>query len=511
MTPNQWEMLFGEASLTSVMPVEHAKFARPVREALCQFLAGLTDAQQAKVLAGQARLPAEASFSERLGVLARCSPVLHKLGQVLARDQRLPEELRIQLRELESLEATVPQESIQRLVSLEIGNLDGLGIRLLPAIAEASVAVVIPYEHRDSNPDTPQGVFKVLKPGIEQQLEHELGLLRKIGEHLDNRCEELQIPALDYEEAFEQARVKLQDEIQLENEQRHLVQAKKFFQDEPRVHIPTVLEHCTPRVTSMERLYGHKVTECYPGDVAAKRKLATWIAEALIATPVFSRQENPLFHGDPHAGNLFLTHEGRLGILDWSLCGRLGIPERTAIVQVLLAAIALDAQRMAEVMTGLADGQRVDSAALLRTANHWIRRIRRGQFPGLGWLMGLMDEAVQTARVRVSTDMALFRKSILTLEGVIAEVGEGQGQLDRTLTLQFLRSFASDLPLRWFNSPTSRDYSTRVSNLDLTHLLLGYPTTVASFFAGNAFDILEAITCQEKTDSASKNVAAGTV
>ena len=44
-----------------------------------------------------------------------------------------------------------------------------------------------------------------------------------------------------------------------------------------------------------------------------------------------------MFHGDPHAGNLFLTDENRLAILDWSLVGSLGERDVMAIVQILLA------------------------------------------------------------------------------------------------------------------------------------------------------------------------------
>ena len=166
-------------------------------------------------------------------------------------------------------------------------------------------------------------------------MEDELRLLESVGQHLDSRCEELQIPHLDYEASFGQARDKLLDEIQLENEQRHLVQAKQYFADEPRVRIPDLLEHCTSRVTAMQRLFGAKVTSHALDTARKKRRLASLIATALIAKPVFSQSDQPLFHGDPHAGNLMLTDDGCLGILDWSLAGRLGVSERVAIVQIV--------------------------------------------------------------------------------------------------------------------------------------------------------------------------------
>ncbi len=127
------------------------------------------------------QLPLDATLSVRLGALARNCPVLHKLGQVLARDGRLAPELRHELRQLESLPPTVDLDTIRAILTDELGPLDELGVTLLPpAIAEASVAVVIPYRD-DRDPTAPEGVFKILKPGIEERMELELNLLARRG------------------------------------------------------------------------------------------------------------------------------------------------------------------------------------------------------------------------------------------------------------------------------------------------------------------------------------------
>jgi ubiquinone biosynthesis protein len=491
--PLNWDLLLDEATLASVLPADSARFARPIRDALTVFLSGLPAAQQRSILLVQAGLPVTAPFSQRLGLLARGSAVLHKLGQILARDQRLPAELRCHLRELESLPPSVPLPTIRQTLDEELGSLDRLGITLQPAIAEASVAVVLPFQQTSPGGQLlAQGVFKVLKPHIEQQLRCELELLDRVGEHLDNRCQELGIPHLDYQEAFQQARDKLLDEVQLENEQRHLVQAKRFFADEPQVRIPGLLEHCTSRVTAMERISGDKVTSHALHHPREKRRLARLIARALIAKPVFSTAEQPMFHGDPHAGNLFLTEDGCLGILDWSLTGTLGVNQRIAIVQLLLAAVTLDPPRIVAILGQLADRQRIDDQQVQAVAEDWVRRVRRGQFPGLSWLVGLLDDAVHRARLRVSADMMLFRKTLLTLEGVVADVGQSGGQIDSALSSEFLRNFAAEWPARWLQAPDSRQLATRLSNLDVSHTLLSYPATMTRFWTGHTFDILQA-------------------
>jgi ubiquinone biosynthesis protein len=475
-----WNVLIDESVLASVLPDEYARFARPVAGALAVFLEGLPAAHQEAVLADQAALAPSATPEERLAALARSCPALHKLGQILARDRRLSPELRRHLQDLESLPPSVPAETIQDILTGELGPLDRLGVTLLPpALAEASVAVVIPF--RQVSPPR-EGVFKVLKPGIEERLEQELELLEGVGAYLDQRCEESGLPPLDYREAFQQVRDKLRHEYRLDLEQRHLTLARALYEGEPRVQVPALYEYCTRRVTAMERVTGGKVTEHDLAGAGDRRRLARLVVEALIARPVFARAGAALFHADPHAGNLFLTADGRLAVLDWSLVGWLGESERTAMVQVLLGALTLDAERIVAVLEQLAGRRRADRPALKGVVRARLARVRQGQVPGFTWLMGLLDEAVQTARLRVGADLLLFRKSLYTLEGVVADIGAGESRIDEVLLSEFLAHFIVEWPGRWLAPPNARGFATRLSNVDLLRLLLSWPSTMARFW-----------------------------
>jgi len=485
-----WDLLIDEAALAGLLPPAYASFARPVKEGLVVFLSGLPAPAHEQILAGQAALPADASVSERLGRLALSCPVLHKLGQVLARDQRLAKELRHELRQLESLPPTVHLDTIRAILADELGPLESLGITLLPpAIAEASVAVVIPY--RDTrNPTVPEGVFKILKPGIVDRMQLELDLLGQVGSYLDSRCDELSIPHLDYRETFDHVRDKLSVEVLLDQEQAHLAEAKAFFADEPDVHIPAVFEHCTPRVTAMERIFGDKVTDHPLDSTRDKHVLAKLVTRALIAQPMFSATHRAMFHSDPHAGNLLYTHDGRLAILDWSLVGHLGEAERVAMGQIVLAAITLRSERIVTLLEELDVRRSVDHAALQGVVECWLRRIRRGQLPGLTWLVGLLDEATQTARLRVGADMMLFRKSLHTLEGVIGELGADDFSIEGSMLAEFVRHFGCEWPERWFSTPNSRRFATRLSNADLVETVLATPLTAARFWQAELRDLI---------------------
>lgn len=477
-----WDSLIDEASLAKLLPFAYAHFARPVKEGLTVFLSGLPRNVQEQILVEQAALPIDASVSVRLGMLARNCPVLHKLGQVIARDQWLAAELRHELRQLESLPPTVDLETIRSLLKDELGPLVQLGITLLPpAIAEASVAVVIPYRD-ERDPTASEGVFKILKPGIEERLALELDMLTQVGSCLDARCDELAIPPLDYRETFEQVRTKLAVEVRLDLEQQHLAEAKSFFAGEPRVQIPALYRHSTRRVTAMERVFGEKITDHSLQSVADKRRLARQVTRSLIAASVFSPAKSAMFHSDPHAGNLLYTGDGRLAILDWSLVGHLGERERIAIVQIVLAAAVLDGRRIVALLNQLDERRSVDPIALDGVVEDSLRRIRHGQLPGWTWLVRLLDEATQTARLRVAPDLMLFRKSLHTLEGVIGELGADGFDLEQTMLTDFLCRLGCEWPHRWYAAPSSRAFSTRLSNIDLVRTILSWPLAAARFW-----------------------------
>jgi ubiquinone biosynthesis protein len=481
-----WVFLLDESALASVLPEELAQFRRPLRSALAVFLEGLPPGYQVALLNDQAALAPDASHAQRLAVLARSCPALHKLGQVLARDRRLPAELRGHLQELESLTPSIPIATIEAILARELGPLEQRGVTLLPpALAEASVAVVVPFRDDSPGPGGQRhGVFKVLKPGVEERLELELELLGRVGANLDQRCDELGIPPLDYQESFQQVRDKLRHEVRLDLEQCHLARARAVYKDHPRVQVPALLEHCSRRVTAMERLTGHKVTEHGLASTAERRCLGDLVVEALVAGPIFTRAGEALFHGDPHAGNLLLTTDGRLGILDWSLVGVLGERERTAFAQLALGSLTLDSQRIITSLAALAEHGRIDRPALESVVHSWLEHIRRGHFPVFTSLMGLLDESVQKGGLRVGADLLLFRKALHTLDGVVADIGEGEGRLDAVMLGHLLGHLVAEHLQRWLALPNSRAFATRLSNVDLMESVLGWPLTVARFWLG---------------------------
>jgi ubiquinone biosynthesis protein len=479
-----WTEFLAELDIGSLVPAEYERYQPAVVDGLAFFLGNLPPDRVFAILAEQADLPDDAGLEDRLVAVVRNSPVLHKLGQVLARDRRLPARLRQALQTLESMMPAQSPDEVRQAVERETGPLDRLGIDIdgLP-LAEASVAVVIPFLWADPPEGLPQrGVFKVLKPGIEERLDQDLELLTQAGGWLDERCREYGLPDIEYQATFGQVRDLLRREVHLDREQEHLSAAAADFAGQAsRVVIPRLYPVSTPRLTAMERIDGRKVTEVDTLPSPARRALAGLVADALIAHPILSAAPSALFHADPHAGNLMVTEDGRLAILDWSLVGYLGEHDRVCLSQMLLGAVTLDEHRILAALDALAAGP-FDATALRRAIREALRRLTRGVLPGLGWLTDLLDAAVTTAGVSFHADLILFRKVLHTVAGVTADVSEAVG-LDGAVAARFLTQFGLETAPRLWASPWSRAFGTHVSNADLVRLVYSVPFTPLRYWS----------------------------
>lgn len=471
---SEWDGFLGSVDFGALVPAAYERYRPAIVDALDFFLENLAEDRAAEILAEQAYMPASTATAERLVAIARHCPALHKLGQVLARDRRLPADFRLLLQHLEMMASTLSVAESRELAESELGSLAELGISIDERpLAEASVAIVVPFTRRGNSGEGSHGVLKLLKPGVERKLEEELELLQRIGALLDERCEAYKLPRVDYEDTFVQVRTLLSREVCLDREQEHMRAASREFAGLNSVLVPEVYGFSTPRMTAMQRIIGTKATDAKFLTAQARRKLADTIVKALLARPIWSKAPRAVFHADPHAGNLFATADGKLGVLDWSLVGHLSKDDRVQLTQVLVGALTLDASRVREAILALARGV-TDAAALDHIVRQHMAFIGEGAFPGLSWLMQLMDEAVTRARCRFAGDLLMFRKALQTLAGVVADVSP-DCHTDRVLAAAFVRQLLLEWGQRPFSLPASRHFATHFSNVDLAQLLMSAP------------------------------------
>jgi ubiquinone biosynthesis protein len=470
------EQLLRSVGFEGLIPASLERWRPLILEGVLFLLQRLPAGRQAAILEAQLQLSAGASAGRRLVALLRQCPTLHKLGQVVTRHRGIPAPVRRELQVLESPPATTPLREVLERLRRELG--DGAPVVIeQQALAEGSVAVVIPFSWTDAG-ERRQGVFKVLKPGIEQRLDEELAIWLEVAGFLQERGRALGLPDLDYRDTLDSVRELLANEARLEVEQANMAAAARMYAHDARIRIPRLLPWCTPRVTAMERVFGTAVDDARLA-APLRERLAESLVAGLLARPFFSGGE-ALMHADPHAGNLVATEDGRLAILDWSLAARLSKTQREALVDAVLGGLTLDAPRICRAVASLGCLAPGD-AALQAAAERSLGQVRRLVLPGFDWLVSLLDDVASRTDAGFRRELVLFRKAWLTLRGVIDDVAAGY-PIDRILFTAGFERLLAEFPSRVLAPFDSRRFDTHLSNADLMGLWMSSGWVPARFW-----------------------------
>jgi len=222
---------------------------------------------------------------------------------------------------------------------------DDLGMRLEYAyawfdpepIGRASIAVV----HRARLHDGTDVAVKVLRPGIEARVSVDMDLFQPLLEYIARVTGEYL--AAQMLQVFEGFRLQLGEELDLRNEARaiHHMAALLDRVDLPLVCVPTVYDEFSgSRTLTMQFFDGVPVD-----DLSRIEELGYDPAPVVSQTVkgfLMTAIRWGFFHGDVHAGNLLLLGDGRLGIIDWGIIGRLDDDTHQFFRRVVEAALGDD-------------------------------------------------------------------------------------------------------------------------------------------------------------------------
>ncbi len=475
------EHLLNQAlNMDVLLPDCYATYRSAIRDALINFLERLPVSRQLEIFISQQSMAATSTSFDRFTALLRHCPTLHKLGQIMARNEDLSPELRLQLQTLESLPPSSTLEELSPYIERETkGEITPDG----PPLAEASVAVVLPF----TTPSGEKGVIKILKPGIKERLAEELEIWPHIGSFLEERCDYYGIPSIDYRDTLTSLQTILLNETDLAMEQKHLALMKHFYADSPDIVIPSLFPWSTSRFTAMTRIDGRKITESKIRGEKFNRSLGSIVVQSLLSKPFWSEGEMALFHGDPHSGNIFLTCDDKVALLDWSLVVNIGKERRQTVMQILLAACMLSRQRITEGLLSLSRST-PDRHRLMEVADESLAEIRKGAFPSFQWLVTLLDRAIVKASLSPADDMVLFRKVILTLLSVVRDVSQ-EVSADDILTASALANLLREAPERLFNLYSSETGRIHLKTGDLIEAFTTWPLTAMRYWCGAVRDI----------------------
>ncbi len=487
--PQLLELVVHQSQVLDMIPQKWVPAWYPiVHDALLYFLDHLPEDRLLEKLVNLANLPPDSQRGRYLSAFVSRTPSLQKIGQILARNPDLASDYREALQLLENSIQTTSRDELVEFITKDVGEESIAKYQVEFAdkiLAEASVGAVIRATCVPPGHSRREAVCKVIKPYALTALPQDLSIIDGMAAFFTEEHDFYQLGSTPLVELFQDIKRSLTDEINIVEEQHNLVRAREYYRNNKKILVPELFPISTSHVTFMEFVHGEKISSAFPGNTRKRAVMARRFSDALTFDVIFSPKTETLFHGDPHAGNVFhvtdnLKDPYQIALLDWGLCGTFPRQERIALVQLIIGVKLRDPRRLRSYVGALLEGGLPDSTEKLARIDAIIAEVlksktRRSSFEAVEeLLLALIQEGYAT---RFSLN--LFVKSQVTIAGILAELDPTLKQ-DDYLERRISGLVKRELPKRllytlWFPAWNSRGYRSLLSNSDIKDYVLHKP------------------------------------
>jgi ubiquinone biosynthesis protein len=399
--------------------------------------------------AGAAHDPTAATPEQLADDLEAMGPSYVKIGQVLAgRPDLLPDSYRVALARLQDNVKPFPYEEVERIVQSELGARISKAFSMFGTepIAAASLGQV----HRAALRDGRAVVVKVQRPDIRGQIAEDFEVLEEIARFLDNHTE------LGKRHRFlgilEEFRSAIRQELNYELEAQNLIALGRNLAEFPLIQVPQPIpDYYTRSVLTMEEVNGRKITDLGPlgqldlnGAPLAEELFRAYLKQVLV---------DGLFHADPHPGNVFVTPDGRVALIDLGMVGHTTPILQENLLKILLAISDGNGEAAAETAIRMSEKVPEFNAAGFRRRITHLVAVRHDQNLNLASMNVGRDlleisSIAQENGLIVPGELVLLGKTMLQLDeiGRVLDPGfDANASIRRNVTTMMTRRLRKDL------------------------------------------------------------------
>jgi ubiquinone biosynthesis protein len=349
--------------------------------------------------------------------LEKLGPTFIKLGQLLStRPDLLPPAHLEALTRLQDSVKPFPFTDVQRIVEEELGARFSKAFSMFEEtpIAAASLGQV----HRAALRDGRVVAVKVQRPDIQATVATDLDVIEEIAQFLTNRTGAGK--QYDLVGMVGEFRVALEAELDYVQEASNLRLLGRNLAEFEAIVIPQPVEgYTSTRVLTMDYVAGTKITRISPvvridlqRDVLADTLVRAYLKQIII---------DGVFHADPHPGNVLVTNDGLLALIDLGMVGRLSPQMQDRLLKLLLAISEGRGEEAAEVAITLGDKlPEFNDAGFRRAISSLVGRIGHqsiGEFQ-IGRVFLELSGLINDNAMRPPAELTMLGKTLLHLDEV---------------------------------------------------------------------------------------------
>jgi len=380
---------------------------------------GLDDLGETEPAAGDAAERAQQLAAD----LERMGPTYIKFGQLLStRVDLLPRAYTDALTRLQDDVAPFAFADVEQLVTRELGVSLRHGFTSFEEqpLAAASLAQV----HRAELPSGRQVVVKVQRPGVRETVRDDMAALGELAEFADAHTDVGRRFGLT--ELLAQFRRSLAGELDYQREAANLLRVQQALSGHPRLLVPSpVRDYTTSSVLTMDYIPGRKITEI--GPIGRLDLDGQALVADLFQAYLQMILSDGFFHADPHPGNLLLTPDHRIALIDLGMVATLTPQLQDRLVKLLLAISDGDGPGAADILAAI--GRPLDgydeTAFRTGAADLVAAALSAPNGAQAGTVMVELSRLSGACGLRPPAEMALVGKALLNLDQTTTHLDPG--------------------------------------------------------------------------------------
>ncbi|MGL5540126.1 MAG: ABC1 kinase family protein, partial [Erysipelotrichaceae bacterium] len=359
--------------------------------------------------------------------LEELGPTFVKMGQLLAtRIDLFPPEAIHEFQKLQDQTEPLPFDALIPILERSYGEKwrSHFGYINPVPLASASLAQV----HEATLLDGQTIVLKIQRPKSKETIMADLAILKKLAKWATFT---IRSQVIRFDEVIAEIERSILQELDFEKEALHTQRFYELQKSVPFVKVPSVImEYSKKEILALEKCEG---TKLYQIQVLKEQGYdLEELSQKLVTNYCKQVFEDGFFHGDPHPGNILIADK-KIVLLDFGLMGELNSMMRKQFLELLVAYVVEDLQKIQDVLLMMAIVHKeVDERALYQDIALMYRQYGQASLADLD-LAKMVNEILQISRkheLGLPNGLVVLCKGLLTMESLVSMLVPGKSVLE---------------------------------------------------------------------------------
>lgn len=346
-------------------------------------------------------------------------PTYVKLGQLLStRPDLIPEPY---LKALESLQDDVeeiPYSEVQKIVEEEIGQRISKAFESFEVqpLASASIGQVHLAVLRSGK----KVAVKIQRPGVRKNFIEDLDTLKELTDVAVKHSKTAKKYAVD--EILDELRFILLNELDYVKEAENLIALGENTRKYPKIVIPQPVEgYSTSKILTMDYIDGQKITSISP--ISRIETNYKPLVDELVAAYLKQIIFDGFAHADPHPGNVHLTKDNRIALMDLGMVAKFGPDLRENILKLLIAISKYNGEETANTLLKMSEyDKNADLAGFRKEINRLVLDSQNKTAKDLqtGRLLIQMNKVAAEKSIKLPVELNILGKILMNMDQIVA-------------------------------------------------------------------------------------------